>query len=50
MDISEAETGTMRLAVAPQRVAEVVDEAIALHADEAEDKGIAIVSTRAIPR
>ncbi len=45
MDISEAETGTMRLAVAPQRLADVVDEAIALHADDAEDKGIAIVST-----
>jgi signal transduction histidine kinase len=45
MDISEAETGTMRLAVEPLRVAEVVDEAIALHADDAEDKGIAIAST-----
>jgi signal transduction histidine kinase len=45
MDISEAETGTMRLSVEPLDLAGIVDEAIALHADEAEDKGVAIAST-----
>ena len=42
MDISEAETGTMALRREPVRVASVVDEAIALFADEADDKGITI--------
>lgn len=47
MDISEAETGTMRLAVAAVAVAVVVDEAIALYADEADDRGVAL--TAAVP-
>lgn len=42
MDISEAETGTMRLALGSVRLAGAVDEAVALHADEAEDKGVAV--------
>jgi signal transduction histidine kinase len=45
MDISEAETGTLRLAPEPVGVAAVVEEALALHADEAEDRGLAIAVT-----
>jgi signal transduction histidine kinase len=41
MDISEAETGTLRLTPETVHVAAVVDEALSLHADEAEDRGIA---------
>ncbi len=44
MDISEAETGTMRLTMEPLRLARVVDEAVALYADEADDKGVALAS------
>jgi signal transduction histidine kinase len=44
MDISEAETGTLRLAPETVHVAAVVEEALSLHADEAEDRGIAIAS------
>jgi signal transduction histidine kinase len=44
MDISEAETGTMALVREPVAVSAVVDEALALYADEAEDKGIALRS------
>ena len=42
MDISEAETGIM--ALTPQRfvLADVVQEAVALYADEAEDKGLTL--------
>jgi signal transduction histidine kinase len=42
MDISEAETGTMRLQPEPLALATVVDEALALYADEAEDRGIVL--------
>ena len=42
MDISEAETGTMALGREPVRLKQVVDEAVALYADEAEDKAIAL--------
>jgi len=45
MDISEAETGTMALLRQPVAIRMVVDEAIALYADEAEDKGVALRST-----
>jgi len=45
MDISEAETGTMALVRQPVAIRMVVDEAIALYADEAEDKGVALRST-----
>jgi len=44
MDISEAETGTMRLALAPVDVGAVADEAIALYADEAEDRGLTLAA------
>jgi signal transduction histidine kinase len=44
MDISEAETGTLRLAPESLRVAAVVEEAVSLHADEAEDRGIALAA------
>ena len=44
MDISEAETGTMALVREPVSVRTVAEEAIALYADEAEDKGIALRS------
>jgi signal transduction histidine kinase len=42
MDISEAETGTMRLTRTVIPVAQVVEEAASLHQDEAEERGIAI--------
>ena len=45
IDISEAETGTMRLASEPVNLTTVVDEAMALHADEAEEKGIVLESS-----
>ncbi len=44
MDISEAETGTLRLAPERVHVAAVVEEALSLHADEAEDAGIGIAT------
>jgi signal transduction histidine kinase len=44
MDISEAETGTMILGREPVHVASVVDEAVSLYADEAEDKAITLQS------
>jgi signal transduction histidine kinase len=45
MDISEAETGTMRLTLERLRLAEVAHDAVALHADEAEEKGVDLQST-----
>src|SRR6185295_1668960 len=42
MDISEAESGTMALALERVQLADVAEEALSLYADEAEDKGIAI--------
>jgi signal transduction histidine kinase len=42
MDISEAETGTMRLTRQEVEVATLVQEAVDLYLDEAEDKGIAL--------
>jgi signal transduction histidine kinase len=45
MDISEAETGTMKLTREELRVADVVSEAIDLYADLADDKGIALTMT-----
>jgi signal transduction histidine kinase len=42
IDVSEAETGTMRLAAEPVNVKSVVDEAVALYADEADEKAIAL--------
>jgi signal transduction histidine kinase len=42
MDISEAETGTMKLTRERMRVADVVSEAIELYADLAEEKGVAL--------
>ena len=44
MDISEAETGTMALVREPVRLKQVVDEAVSLYADEAEDRVIALRS------
>ena len=44
MDISEAQTGTMTLVREPVSVSAVVEEAVALYADEAEDNGIALQS------
>jgi signal transduction histidine kinase len=44
MDISEAETGTLRLTPEQVHVAAVIDEALSLHADDAEDRGVAIAS------
>ena len=42
MDISEAETGTMRLNVSEVNVAQAVAEAVELYEDAAEDAGVAI--------
>ncbi len=44
MDISEAETGTMKLARERVRVADVVSEAVDLYVDLAEEKGIALTA------
>ena len=44
MDISEAETGTLRLVREPLSLAEVVDEARDLYADLAEDKHVALTA------
>jgi signal transduction histidine kinase len=48
MDISEAETGTMALTRESVGLAGVVDEALSLYADEADDKAIALRSN--VPR
>jgi heavy metal sensor kinase len=42
MDISEAETGTMRLASEPVDVARLLADTVDLYSDLAEDKGLAI--------
>ena len=42
MDISEAETGTMRLQVESVNVADLVRNTIDLYEDVAEEKGVAI--------
>src|SRR6185295_9472580 len=44
MDISQAETGTMRLDDELVEVPVVVEQAVALFADEAEDRGLQIVT------
>ena len=44
MDISEAETGTMRLALTDVEVAPIVTEAVELFEDVAEDSGVRITS------
>jgi len=44
LDISEAETGTMRLAIESVPVASVVGETIDLYEDSAEDRGIELVA------
>lgn len=44
MDISEAETGTMALTQSRVRVADVVNDAVDLYADEAEDRGVTLES------
>ncbi len=43
MDISEAETGVMRLAPEPLDAAHVLDDVVDLYADVAEDKGVRLV-------
>ena len=45
LDISEAETGTMRLSIEPVPVAAVVGETLDLYEDSAEDRGIALVAS-----
>src|SRR5687767_10067862 len=45
LDISEAETGTMRLSIEPVAVTSVVRETMDLYEDSAEDRGIALMST-----
>ncbi len=42
MDISEAETGTLRLQVERTNLAEVLRDAVELYADLAEDRGLAL--------
>lgn len=42
IDVSEAETGTMRLAAESLDLKTVVDEAVSLYADEADEKKIAL--------
>jgi signal transduction histidine kinase len=48
MDISEAEVGAMRLVRERLELADVVKDAVALYADVAEDKGVALES-RGVP-
>jgi signal transduction histidine kinase len=45
MDISEAETGTMRLALGDVPVRDVVADTVALYEDLADDRGIALTSS-----
>ena len=45
MDISEAETGAMRLHHETVPLAAVLDEAISLHADDAEDRQVALAAS-----
>jgi signal transduction histidine kinase len=45
MDISEAETGTMRLTLETVPVQDVVSDAIDLYEDTAEDRGVTLSST-----
>lgn len=45
MDISEAETGTMRLNVSQVNVSQVVGETVELYEDAAEDTGVKISTT-----
>jgi signal transduction histidine kinase len=45
MDISEAETGTMRLAPVPVRVHDLVLDTIDLYEDTAEDRGITLTAS-----
>ncbi len=47
MDISEAETGTMRLSLAPVPVDAIIAETIDLYEDTAEQRGVALTSTGA---
>jgi signal transduction histidine kinase len=42
MDISEAETGTMRLQLEPVNLADIVRDTLALYEDAAEAKGVAL--------
>jgi signal transduction histidine kinase len=44
MDISEAQTGTMKLSLEPVSVADIAGETIELYEDTADDRGIALVS------
>jgi signal transduction histidine kinase len=44
MDISEAETGTMRLNISSVNVAEAVNEAVELYEDTAEDAGLTLTA------
>ncbi len=45
MDISEAETGTMRLALGHVSVHDVTEDAVALYEDLADDRGIVLASS-----
>ena len=45
LDISEAQTGTMRLTLEPVSVADAVRETIELYEDIAEDRGVSLSST-----
>jgi signal transduction histidine kinase len=47
MDISEAETGTMRLSLSAVPVDEIVHDTIDLYEDTADERGIALSSTAA---
>lgn len=44
MDVSEAETGTMRLVIEELRLTDVVREAVSLYADAADQKGLTLSS------
>ncbi|MCC7417894.1 MAG: HAMP domain-containing protein [Acidobacteria bacterium] len=44
MDISEAESGTMRLQLEPVRLADIIERAVDLYRDVAEAKGVALAA------
>lgn len=46
MDISEAETGTMRLDLEPVPLGDLVRDTVALYEDAAEDKGVQVAANR----
>jgi signal transduction histidine kinase len=47
LDISEAQTGTMRLTLEPVRVGDLIDETVDLYEDVADERGVTLESSAA---